>query len=67
MSPVATRRYAVGFKSWTVYQAIVLAHSEDEALAKGKALYDLDGLGDFTANEGGSEPWQARCLSEGGR
>jgi hypothetical protein len=64
MSPAASRPYAVGFKSWTVYEAVVLAANESEAIAKGKALYDLDGLGGFTVNDGGEEPWHARYLDQ---
>jgi hypothetical protein len=62
MSPAATRRYVVGFKSWTVYETVVLASSEREAITKGKALYDLNGLGEFSVSDGGEEPWHARYL-----
>jgi len=62
MSPAATRRYVVGFSSWTVYEAIVLASSQREAIAKGKALYDLNGLAEFSVSDSGEEPWHAQCL-----
>ncbi|MET4493552.1 hypothetical protein [Bradyrhizobium sp. LA7.1] len=62
MSPAATRRYVVGFESWTKYQTVVLASNKQVAIAKAKALYDLNGLGDFSISDGGEEPWHARYL-----
>ena len=62
MSPAATRRYIVGFKGWTMYETVVLANSESEAIAKGVALYHLDGLAGFSLGDSGEEPWQARYL-----
>ncbi|WP_050385847.1 hypothetical protein [Bradyrhizobium pachyrhizi] len=62
MSPAATRRYAVGFKSWTVYEVVVFATSMREAIAKGKALYDLNGLADFSVRDASEEPWHAQCM-----
>ena len=38
MSPAATRRYIVRFTDWTVYETVVLANNEREALAKAIAL-----------------------------
>ncbi|MFQ3454130.1 hypothetical protein PMN64_12545 [Bradyrhizobium sp. UFLA01-814] len=67
MSPAATRRYAVGFRSWTLYQTVVLASSEHEAIAKGKALYDLNGLAEFSVSDSGEEPWHARILEQEAR
>jgi hypothetical protein len=61
MSPAATRRYAVGFESSTAYEAIVLANSKHEAIAKGKALYDLNGLAEFSVSNS-NEDWHAREL-----
>ena len=62
MSPAATRRFIVGFSSGTMYEAIVLASSKREAIAKGKALYDLNGLGDFSVSNSGEEAWHAQYL-----
>jgi hypothetical protein len=53
MSPAATRGYDVGFKSWMTYEPLVLASSEHEAIAKGKAIYGLAGLGDFSFSDCG--------------
>ncbi|MCK1449601.1 hypothetical protein IVB36_01395 [Bradyrhizobium sp. 35] len=64
MSPAATRRYVVGFESWTMYETIVLAGNEHEAIVKGKALYDLNGLADFYVSETGAEPWHAQYLDD---
>lgn len=61
MSPAARRRFAVGFESWAAYEAIVLANSEHEAIAKGKALYDLNGLAEFIVSNS-TEKWYAREL-----
>ncbi|AND92191.1 hypothetical protein AAV28_33710 [Bradyrhizobium diazoefficiens USDA 110] len=49
----ATRGYDVGFKSWMTYETLVLASSEHEAIAKGKAIYGLAGLGDFSFSDCG--------------
>ena len=67
MSPAATRRYLVGFQSWTMYETIVLARNEREAIAKGKALYDLNSLADFSVSDSGEEPWQARIHNQEAR
>ena len=67
MSPAATRRYVVSFESWTTYETIVLAKDEREAIAKGKALYDLNGLADFSVSDSGEEPWHARILEREAR
>lgn len=67
MSPASSRRYIVGFESWTVYQTVVLAKSKDEAIAKGKALYDLNGLGEFSVSDGAEGPWHAQHLDREGR
>jgi hypothetical protein len=64
MSPAAKRRYVVGFESWTLYEAIVFAGSEREAIAKGKALYDLNSLADFSVSDSGEEPWHAQPLDQ---
>lgn len=62
MSPAATRRYTVSFESCTLYHTIVLAGSESEAIAKAKALYDLNGAGEFSNTASSTEAWQAECL-----
>lgn len=62
MSPAATRRYIVGFESWTMYETIVLASSKREAIAKGKAMYDLNGLAEFSLSDHANEPWHAQYL-----
>lgn len=64
MSPAALRRYAVGFVGWTVYETFVLASSEANAITKGQALYNTDGLGDCTAGSGEGESWYAQSLDE---
>lgn len=65
MSPAASRRYIVGFESWTMYETIVLANSKREAIAKAKALYDLNGIGEFSVSDSGGEPWHAQFLDRG--
>ena len=62
MSPAAPRRYIVGFASWTMYEVIVIANNKREAIAKGKALYDLNGLGEFSVSDFGEERWHAQFL-----
>jgi hypothetical protein len=58
MSPASTRRYIVGFESWTMYEAVVLASSKRETIAKGKALYNLNGLREFLR-----QYWRRRALA----
>lgn len=62
MSPAATRRYVVRFTDWTVYETVVLANNEREALAKAIALYNADGLLHFTTNHCGEDGWHAEFL-----
>lgn len=64
MSPAfgRQRRYVVGFMSWDMYEVVVLATSEEEARAKGRALYEANGLAEFTFGASGAEAWRARCL-----
>jgi hypothetical protein len=50
-----------------MYETAVLANSEREAIAKGKALYDLNGLAEFSLCGGGEEPWHAECIDREGR
>ena len=62
MSPASTRRYIVRFTDWTLYETVVLADSEGEAVAKAQALYHTDGLGAFTFKTVGDEGWEAEIL-----
>lgn len=62
MSPAATRRYAVRFTDWTVYETVVLANNEREALAKAIALYNADGLLHFTTSHSCEDGWHAEYL-----
>jgi hypothetical protein len=62
MSPAASRRYIVRFTDWTVYETVVLANNEREALAKAIALYNANGLLHFTTNHSGEDGWQAEYL-----
>lgn len=62
MSPAATRRYIVRFTDWTVYETVVLANNEREALAKAIALYNADGLLHFTTNHSDEDAWHAEFL-----
>ncbi|GMO47842.1 hypothetical protein BwSF12_54960 [Bradyrhizobium ottawaense] len=62
MSPAATRRYVVSFTDYAVHETVVLADSKDAAIAKARAIYEMNGLADFhtTAVEGGQ--WEATIL-----
>ncbi|WP_213290542.1 hypothetical protein [Bradyrhizobium sp. sGM-13] len=62
MSPAATRRYVVRFTDWTLYETVVLASNKREALAKAIALYNANGLLDFTTNVSGVDGWEAEFL-----
>jgi hypothetical protein len=62
MSPAVTRRYVVRFTDWAVYETVVLANNEREALAKAIALYNADGLLQFTTNHCGEYGWHAEYL-----
>lgn len=62
MSPAATRRYVVRFTDWTVYETVVLANNEREALAKAIALYNADGLLHFTTDHCGADGWHAELI-----
>jgi hypothetical protein len=62
MSPAATRRYVVRFTDWTVYETVVFANSKREALAKAIALYNANGLLDFTTNASGEDGWEAEFI-----
>jgi hypothetical protein len=64
MSPAATRRYTVWFTDWTVYETTVLASDRYEAIAKGKALYDLNGLGEYSPGDSGQDRWRTQCIDE---
>jgi len=64
MSPAVTRRYSVCFTDWIVYETIVLASDRYEAIAKAKALYDLNGLGEHSPCESGQNQWRAQYLDE---
>ena len=66
MSPAATRRYIVGFARRLAFEIVVLANSKREAIAKAKAIYGLDGLGEFTLTND-REPWHAECLDKEAR
>ena len=62
MSPAATRRYIVRFTDWTLYETVVLATNKREALAKAIAMYNADGLLNFTTNVSGEDGWHAEYL-----
>ena len=62
MSPAATRRYIVRFTDWTLYETVVLATNKREALAKAIAMYNADGLLNFTTNVSGEDGWEAEFL-----
>ncbi len=62
MSPVTSRRYNVRFVDWTLYETVVLADSEGDAIAKAQALYHTDGLGAFAFKTVGDEGWEAEIL-----
>jgi hypothetical protein len=62
MSPAAPRRYIVRFTDWTLYETVVLANNKREALAKAIALYNANGLLDFTTNTSGEDGWEAEFL-----
>lgn len=62
MSPVISHRYSVRFVDWTLYETVVLADSEDDAIAKAQALYYADSLGAFTFKAVGDEGWEAEIL-----
>ncbi|MCR6736598.1 MAG: hypothetical protein NVV83_22055 [Afipia sp.] len=64
MSPVTSRRYNVRFVDWTLYETVVFADSEDDAVAKAQALYHADGLGAFTFKTVGDEGWEAEILED---
>ncbi len=59
MSPAATRRYIVRFFDWTLFETVVLASNKREALAKAIAMYNTNGLRDFTTNLSGVDGWEA--------
>ena len=59
MSPAATRRYIVRFTDWTLYETVVLASNKREALAKAIAMYNTNGLRDFTTSVSGIDGWEA--------
>ena len=62
MSPAATRRYIVRFTDWTLYETVVFATNKREALAKAIAMYNADGLLNFTTNVSGEDGWDAEFL-----
>lgn len=64
MSAAAPRRrcYVVGFDSWITHETVLFAGSEQEAIAKAKAIYGMNGLAGFSIGDSGEEPWHARCL-----
>lgn len=55
MSALPTREYRVFFHTWDVYNVLVKAPSNEEALAKAEALYNAEGLEAFSHDNAGDE------------
>jgi hypothetical protein len=45
-----------------LYETVVLASNKREALAKAIALYNANGLLDFTTNVSGADGWEAEVV-----
>ncbi|WP_339030450.1 hypothetical protein WI604_03835 [Bradyrhizobium symbiodeficiens] len=59
MSPAATRRYRVSCIDLTEHETFVLALSEQDAVAKAVAIYNLNGLAEFTSSTVEKFDWEA--------
>jgi hypothetical protein len=60
--PASPFRTVADDQQLRLYETVVLANSKREAIAKGKALYDLNGLAEFSLGDSGEEPWHAQYL-----
>lgn len=62
MSPAATRRYRVSFIDYELHETIVLADSEEAAIAKAVAMYELNGLAEFDSSAAHGIDWEAELV-----
>ncbi|MET4232622.1 hypothetical protein ABIA85_005911 [Bradyrhizobium sp. LA6.10] len=65
MSPAASRRYRVSFIDWELHETVVLATGKREAIAKAAAMYQLNGLAEFTTSAEHAIDWNAELIGEG--
>lgn len=66
MSAASQRHYMVRAFDFSVWEAVVLAESRDEALAKAQAMYAMDGCGqpDAFIQVDRDVDWEAYALVE---
>lgn len=64
MSPAATRRYRVSFVDWEVHEVIVMAVDQDAAVTKAIAMYQLNGVAEFTSGDKHAVDWKAELVRE---
>lgn len=64
MSPAATRRYRVSFVDWEVHEVVVMAVDQNAAVAKATAMYQLNGVAEFTSGDKHAVDCKAELVRE---